>query len=43
MGEYKSLRDTLIEQGTSSSLWIREKFIKSKDVVVSDEQYLDQF
>lgn len=40
-GEYKSLRDTLIEQGASSSLWIREKFIKSKDVVVSDEQYFD--
>ena len=37
----KSLRDTLIEQGTSSSLWIREKFIHSKDVVVSDEQYFD--
>ena len=42
-GVYKSLREIhlLSRVRHLPSLWIREKFIHSKDVVVSDEQYFD--
>jgi len=39
--EYKRIRKKLIRQGTKSSEWIREKFIKSKDVTVSDVSYFE--
>lgn len=39
--EYKRIRRKLIRQGTKSSEWIREKFIKSKDVIVSDVSYFE--
>ena len=39
--EYKRIRKKLIRQGTKSSLWIRDKFIKSKDVTVSDASYFE--
>lgn len=39
--EYKRIRRKLIRQGTKSSEWIREKFIKSKDVTVSHVSYFE--
>lgn len=39
--QYKSIRNTLIEHGEKSSLWIRNNFIKSSDVVVSDVTFFD--
>ena len=39
--EYKRIRRKLIRQGIKSSEWIREKFIKSKDVTVSDVSYFE--
>jgi len=39
--EYKRIRRKLIRQGIKSSEWIREKFIKSKDVTVSDASYFE--
>jgi len=39
--EYRRIRKKLIRQGTKSSEWIREKFIKSKDVTVSDVSYFE--
>ena len=39
--EYKRIRRKLVRQGIKSSEWIREKFIKSKDVTVSDVSYFE--
>ena len=37
--EFTSLKNSLLEAGERSSEWIRRQFIKSEDVVVSDEEF----
>ena len=39
--EYDNMRTTLIKMGTRSSEWILEKFVKSKDVIVSNEAFFE--
>ena len=39
--KYDKIRATLIKMGTKSSEWILEKFVKSKDVVISDEAFFE--
>ena len=37
--EFTDIRNQLLKQGVKTSQWIRNKFIMSKDVVVSDKDY----
>ncbi len=39
--QYKDIRNTLVWQGKHASEWIRNKFMKSKDVVVSDVGFMN--
>ena len=39
--EYDNMRTTLIKMGTRSSEWILETFVKSKDVIVSNEAFFE--
>ena len=40
--EYRFIRNTLVWQGKHASEWIRSKFMKSGDVVVSDVGYMNE-
>lgn len=40
--QYTSLREVLVEKGRIASEWIREKFVKSNDVIVSDGEYFNE-
>ena len=40
--EYRFIRNTLVWQGKHASEWIRSKFMKSEDVVVSDVGYMNE-
>ena len=37
--QYSSIRSELLEQAKKTSAWIRNKFIESEDVVVSDKEH----
>jgi len=40
-GEHKAIRSALMKKARSSSVWIRDYFLKSEDVFVSDRQYFE--
>jgi hypothetical protein len=40
--KYRDVRNTLVWQGKHASEWIRNKFMKSKDVVVSDAEFMNE-
>ena len=40
--QYRFIRDTLVWQGKHASEWIRNKFMKSEDVVVSDVGFMNE-
>jgi hypothetical protein len=40
--QYRDLRNTLVWQGKHASEWIRSKFMKSKDVIVSDVVFMNE-
>ncbi len=40
--QYREIRNTLVWQGRHASEWIRNKFMKSEDVVVSDVGFMEE-
>ena len=40
--QYREIRNTLVWQGKHASEWIRNKFMKSEDVVVSDVGFMNE-
>ena len=40
--KYKEIRNILVWQGRHASEWIRNRFMKSEDVVVSDVEFMNE-
>jgi hypothetical protein len=40
--QYTNIRNILVWQGKSASEWIRNKFMKSRDVIVSDVEFMNE-
>lgn len=40
--QYRNIRNTLVWQGKHASEWIRNEFMKSEDVVVSDVEFMNE-